>query len=214
MFSELQSVPVPLRQLVRPLLRHQQRLALLLRRDMPEEEREEFVPKHRLDALERVRRVPPVALVARLTQQVLVVRLDHLLQHRVRDVAQLERGRLGRDRLAVEDVRAPLIHAGEPGLCGLVPLFLPPGDDRRADDGVVNIAEVEALVAAVGISNELAEKEMEAHTSGHRGPRGDRIPDGRTYLAMGHPRIRTILEAKDIWSCTRRGEQLTLRKEH
>ena len=39
---ELESMPVPLRQLVRPLLRYEQRLALLLRRDVPKEEREEL----------------------------------------------------------------------------------------------------------------------------------------------------------------------------
>ena len=44
-------MPVPLRQLVRPLLRYEQRLALLLRRDVPKEEREELMPEHGFDTL-------------------------------------------------------------------------------------------------------------------------------------------------------------------
>ena len=147
MLAEFQPLPVSLWQFVRALLRHKQRLTFLPSRNMPKEEREELVPEHRLDALQCVRRVPPIALVARLAERVLVVGFDHLLEHRVRDVAELEGGRLGRDRLAVEDVRAPPVHAGEPCLRGLVALLLSPGDDGWADDGVVDVPEVQALVA-------------------------------------------------------------------
>lgn len=146
MLPELESMPMSLRELLRALIRDEQPLALLARRDVPQEQREELVAQDGLDALERVRGVPPVALAARLAQRVLV--LDHLLQHRVRDVAQLEGGRLGRHRLAVEDVRAAVVDAGEARLGELVPLFLPTGDDGGARDGVVDVAEVEALVAA------------------------------------------------------------------
>lgn len=100
------------------------------------------MPEDTLDALERVRRVPAVALITRVAERVLVVGLDHVLEHRVRDVAQLESGSLGRDGDPVEDVRAPLVHAGEACLRGLVSLLLAAGHHRGADDGVVDIAEV------------------------------------------------------------------------
>ena len=144
--------------------------------------------------------VPPVALVARLAQRILVIGLNHLLEHCVGDVAQLECGCLGRDRLTVEDVRTPLVHAGEAGLRGLVALLLPPGDDRRAHDGVVDVAEVQALVTARQVSFGLVARRRMAHTSAHRGPHEDRTPGERMYLAMARPRTRTKPEAVDIWS--------------
>ena len=119
------------------------------------QEREEFVPKDGLDALERVRRVPAVTVAACIAERLFVLGLDHLLQHWISDVAQLERGRLGRDCDTVEDVRAPLVHAGEACLRGFVSLLLPSRDHRRAHDGVVDITEVQSLVAAMGCKTKI-----------------------------------------------------------
>ena len=87
------------------------------------------MPEHGLDTLKCMGCVPPVAFVARAPEGLLVFGLDHLLQHVVLDVTQLERRRLGGDSDAVEDMRASLVHAGEACLRGFVALLLSAGDD-------------------------------------------------------------------------------------
>ena len=106
------------------------------------------------------------AYIADLSEVFLI--FDHLLQHRVGDVAQLESGRLLRDSHAVEYMRssqdnqypyrpAPIAYGVpsvilrpslRPALCKFCSALLPLADDGGPDDGVVGVTEIETLVAA------------------------------------------------------------------